>query len=149
MTTETTTETTTAAPEPIKLGWGLQPPASATFAWGARAIYSLRNHDEKFFANGKRRKTPKSVTVASIDLPYDRHEMVGGTDAERKALAKWLDTVGLKALNKCCRDAYLTGDSEDDVEFFDDKRGYAIKASPRASYGYLYIVAYKRNAQEP
>lgn len=129
---------------PLELAWGLQPPPNTPLAWGARAIYQLGSHEEKFFGNGKRRKSPKTVTTASIDLLYDRQGTARDesttSEADAKALSTWLNNVGLPKLRQLCVSEYLTGDSDDTVEFASD--GYAIKASPRGSYGYLYIVAW-------
>ncbi len=127
----------------LNLDWGLQPPPDAVLAWGARAIYRLATRDEKFFANGKRRKQPKSVTSACIDLLWDRQSLALTAEADgkdAKALTTWIDKVGLPNLRKLCEDQFLTSDSEDHVEF--ERDGYAMKASPRASYGYLYITAW-------
>jgi len=129
---------------PLALDWGLQPPPTTPLAWGARAIYKLGSHEEKFFENGKRRKNPKTVTRASIDLLWDRQgssrDEASTTEKDQKALLQWVDNIGLPELRKLCVAKYLSGSSEDEVEFASD--GYAIKASPRASYGYLYLVAW-------
>lgn len=129
---------------PLTLAFGLQPPPAVPLAWGARAIYKLGSHEEKFFGNGKRRKTPKTVMSASIDLLWDRQDVARdpakATERDAAALEQWLDKIGLPQLRKLCVEKYLTGDSEDEVEVASD--GYALKASPRASYGYLYIVAW-------
>ena len=104
-----------------KLEWGLQPPADATMAWGARAIYKP----------GEGRY--------SIDLLWDRQSMEGGTASERKALSHWINTKGLKAM-RLLAPRNLGADSGESVHWTDGK--YMIEASPRESYGYLYIVAY-------
>lgn len=113
----------------LTLMWGLQPPPDARIAWGARAIY---------------KPTSDAPGYATIDLLYDRqsadalHEV---TDAERKALANWIDRVGLPKLKRECRARYLTHDSMAEVVI--ERDGYTLKASPRASHGYLYIVVWK------
>lgn len=128
----------------LTLEWGLQPPPDTVLAWGARAIYKLGHQEEKFFGNGKRRKHPKDVTTASIDLLWDRQSAVRDetqtTTQDLNALSSWLNTIGLPALRKLCVEKYLTGDSDESVEYVGE--GYAIKASPRGSCGYLYIVAW-------
>lgn len=146
-----------------KPGWGgYEPPAGTKLAWGGRAIYKLVHVETpQKRRGGKVVQRASSRTEASIDLPYDRHEMIGPTDAptveaapslageaaraaaeaERKALAKWIDKVGIPAVRKWCVKAYVTGDSEERFTMQSD--GYTITASPRASYGYLYICAWK------
>ena len=125
----------------MKLEWGLNPvPEGVTAAWGARAIYGLEHRRNDYFNNGNRRKTPKMETVAIIELLWDRQAMVGGSDDERKALAAWVNKVGMDALRKTCALKYITAECDKTVEIHGG--GYTIKASPRASYGYLYIAAY-------
>ena len=107
--------------EPIKLEWGLQPPPSVEMAWGARAIYD-----------------PGQGQYA-IDLVPDRKSIVGGTDKEREALYRWLDTKGLKAIkHHALQNLDIT--SDETVGWSDGI--YTIAASPKASHGYLYIVAF-------
>lgn len=138
-----TTDTTTTPPTPqLTLSWGLQPPPGVRLAWGARAIYSLASNDT---VRRGGRVVRRASTTAQIDLLWDRQEAVAlpGADDEgsRKALARWLDKTGLPALRRLCRAEYLTGDSDDTVEVCRD--GYVLRASPRSSYGYLYLVAYE------
>lgn len=149
---------TTAKPE-----WaGFVPPDGTKLAWGGRAIYKLvRTDTPQKRRGGKVVQRASSRTEASIDIPYDRHEMIGPVDAptveaapsvagelaraaaeaERKALGKWIDKVGIPAVRKWCVKAYVTGDSEERFTFESD--GYTITASPCGSHGYLYICAWK------
>lgn len=96
--------------------WGLKAPEGVSVAWGARAIY-------------------RDMT---IDLLPDRQSWIG---EDRKPLMGWLNSKGIEGIRKVCDDEYLTPDSADTVTFREG--GWLIKASPRASYGYLYMVAYK------
>lgn len=146
-----------------KPAWGgYEPPAGTKLAWGGRAIYRLVHTETPQKRRGSKVvQRASSRTEASIDIPYDRHEMIGPTDAptveaapsvagelaraaaeaERKALGKWIDKVGLPAVRKWCVKAYVTGDSEERFTMQSD--GYTITASPKGSHGYLYICAWK------
>lgn len=109
--------------EPLEpLAWGRQPPEGITLAWGARAIYKYCH------------------TKPVIDLLWDRQAWRGPSDG-RAALAEWVNTKGLRAIVKACKDAGLTGASSEVVSWTDGNR--TIEASPNASYGYLYLVAYE------
>lgn len=138
-------DTTPTTPQ-LTLSWGLQPPPGVRHAWGARAIYSLSSNDT-VRRNG--RVVRRASTTAQIDLVWDRQEALALPDAVAladyeaacKALARWLNKTGLPALRRLCAKQYLTGDSDDTVEVRRD--GYVLRASPRASYGYLYLVAYR------
>lgn len=114
-------------------GWSI--PDGVTLAYGARAIYSLRE------IKRKRGRGWSMEWHIGIDLLWDRQDMVGGTDAERKAFVTWLNKTAIPALrNKCLND--FVQPSEDAVITFASD-GYAITAGPRASYGYMYITAWK------
>jgi hypothetical protein len=134
----------TAAPEPLTLAWGGPAPEGATVAWGARAIYSLKHHDTKraWAPRGKLgRVLVKAHTECMIDLLYDRQAGAGGTEADRAALGAWINRVGIPAIKRACVKSYLTGDSDESVTV--ERDGYVITASPRSSYGYLYLTAWK------
>lgn len=90
--------------------------------WGARAILS----------NGY------------VDVVWDRCQMVGGTDAERSALARWIDKVGMPAIRKLAK--AMTGDQDFEERF--EQGGYFIVANPKRSHGYLYIGAAKLVKEE-
>lgn len=131
-------------PNPTPAGWGLRPPAEYVgVRWGARAIYKLHSvteqHRQRY--GGKYRNVSKQKTVAEIDILPDRQAMLDGTEEERQALAAWYNKTGARLLEKRCLAEYLTGDSDDSVTI--DEGGYRLVASPRASYGYLYVGVWK------
>ena len=77
-----------------------------------------------------------------IDLVHDRQSWTGDKRTKaRKALLAWLNGVGLSGIREVCRETYLLADSAETVAYREG--GFVIKASPRQSYGYLYLVAYK------
>ena len=80
-----------------------------------------------------------------IDLVHDRQSWTGKRTKARKALAAWINGVGLAGIREVCRETYLPGDSAKTVTF--SEGGFVLKASPRQSYGYLYLVAYKEEGQ--
>lgn len=112
-----------------RLAFGLQPPDGAIVAWGARAI----------FRNG------------SINIPRDRWDCIGQLK-ERKS---FLRDVGahLPLICESAHEAWVNGDLQPDkggkVTLIDDPveddRHVVVEADTRASYGYLYLVAYKIN----
>jgi hypothetical protein len=122
------TATATTAPTTVKMPWGAWGhPVGAAVAWGARAIYALST-------------TPR----AEIDIPGDRQSFARdehATDADVKALEAWINTVGLPELSRRCIEQYVTSDSGEIIEF--SSFGYTLKAGPRRSHGYLYIVAWR------
>lgn len=149
--TENIPESTTL---PTALPWGLRDvvPPEARIAWGARAIYKIHHDHGEYRVRGRDaqgRKRPalcvrRPSTTVEIGLMWDRQGTgcVGDvTERERKALARWLNTKGLTALRKACVKQYVTGDTMIVIE----RDGYTIAASPRCSYGYLYISAWKVN----
>jgi hypothetical protein len=105
------------------LEFGLPPPAEATVAWGARAIFKQR---------GK-----------VIDIVWDRQDAFG-SEEWKKDLFRWLDKVGMPALEAEVED--LETDSRRTVTI--TRGNYTIKASPKGSRGYLYIVAWTRGPKE-
>ena len=107
-----------------QLTWGLAPHTGTRTAWGARAIYKLRGD------------------MVVIDLLPDRQDLFG-SKKDRQDLVKWVNRKGLKELRKRLLDQYVTESSSAFVAF-EEKKGdqsFYIEASPRASYGYLYLVA--------
>jgi hypothetical protein len=145
MTTETSTENTTTdgieldlvqrRPEfaqrfPLPEGWMM--------AWGARTIYKLLRTQDR---TSRGKLLPSFTRTASIDVLHDRHEMVGGTTAERRTFGAWIDQHGMPAIKRLCEEQEIEARDETTIEFASD--GYAIKASPNASFGYLYILAWK------
>jgi hypothetical protein len=133
------------------LEWGGPAPEGVTLAWGARAIYSLKSHDTKRgpsrFVMGERkpgRVLVKAHTECMIDLLHDRQSMIGTEpDKERERFGRWLNSKAIPAIKRACVRDYITSDCETVVTFSDPEAGYSIKASPRASYGYLYLTAWK------
>jgi hypothetical protein len=107
-----------------RLCWGLQPPEEATIAWGARAIY----------------KYHPSAAEIMIDLLHDRQSTIG-EQTELCALLDWVNETALPALKRELSRRAVTGECSETVRVVSSK-GFAIDASPNASYGYLYIVAY-------
>jgi hypothetical protein len=105
-------------------------------AWGARAIL---DHD---LVKGRRHKRePRSYGRQSrIDILWDRQSTFGGDNDQRRALSQWLNAVGLKRVLTLIDEASIDGASSATVEFADGE--YRLKAGPRASHGYLYIVAW-------
>lgn len=138
---DTTTETTTEVQElPVVPNWGITPPAGVVAAWGARAIYTENRlaHEANYTKRGQKRKRGL-VNHFDIDLCWDR-QGAAGRNGDLEELSKWLNAVALKRLAKECSDRYITRDCEEWVEFTDGR--FTLKASPRASYGYLYIGAW-------
>jgi len=99
--------------------WGLKPPEGTETAWGARAIFK-----------------PRGGPV--IDLVFNRQQAIGPKQ-DRQLLGEWLNSKGLPGLTALCKD--IAGDSDQVVLFSSD--GYVIEGCPRASFGYLYLVAFK------
>jgi len=125
----------------LKPAWGFPPPSNENVlcAWGARAIYKFN-----FDRDHRGRREPPM-----IDLLWDRQDFVPHVDAPevevalvrgKEKLQKWLNTKGLKKLATKCLKECITGDCGDVVAITDGDFG--IIASPRQSYGYLYIGAW-------
>jgi len=100
-----------------RLEWGLQAPADAKAAWGARAIF---------------KRGP------AIDVVWDRQDAFG-EEKTVQDLVEWVRTTGIPALEDATED--LSPASDQIVSIKKGKR--TIKASPRRSHGYLYIVAWE------
>lgn len=100
--------------------WGLlnRLPLSDTVpAWGARALWNGRG---------------------DLQLVHDRQSMLYGHDAQRKALATWVDTVGIPWLNATAR-RELSPTETQEVELKDGC--FRLVANANSSGGYLYIAA--------
>ena len=121
---------------PITLEWGLMtsPPLAASVAWGARALYTITTRTTN-------KRTGRVRMTASIGLLWDRMCAAGGTSADRKVLTDWLTKTGIPALERECARQYLTADSSNTIEFTEDD--FTVMASPKRSYGYLYITAWR------
>lgn len=98
--------------------FGLKPNPNVKCWWGARAIYQ----------------------DCHIDILWDRQQMTGGTEEERKELSKWIDAVGLPELRKAVKMDHLSG-GDDFLVVPEVSGNYFIMANPRKSFGYLYICA--------
>ena len=98
--------------------WGLTPLPEGELlaAWGARAIFQHRE----------------------LDFLHDRQQALG-SEKTRAILGKWIDRVGLPELKKHIK---KNGWSSSTKEVFELNRGpFMLKASPRGSYGYMYLTA--------
>lgn len=98
--------------------FGIRPASDRRCWWGARAIYTGR----------------------SIDLLRDRQQMIGEPDA-REALGSWLNLKALPLLRSLASERSLPATHEDSLVVISGD-GFCLHASPRASYGYLYIGAW-------
>ncbi len=103
--------------------WGLPMTEKHASVWSARAI----------FKPGR----PKPVEL----LP-DRQSLE--PPVESPMLLRWLNNVGLPWLQK--EAGKLSPDSRDAITMTKDL--YTIAASPCASYGYLYVSAWRKDAPE-
>ena len=102
-------------------------PPGLVAMWAARAIYSVK---------------PEPY----IDILPDRQCMYGAHQSPNaRALCDWLNTEGIKGLQAICRDLDICPHETRVVEF--SSKGFTIKGNPNASYGYLYIVAYRLPTQ--
>ena len=104
--------------------------------WGARAIYEAPH----FEGRRSERKIP-----AHIDLLYDRQSFEGHEHPEKDAFVQWVDKTALPALRKWADEKWVMGDSREVFSF--EEGSYVLKASPNASYGYLYIGAWKKGGE--
>jgi hypothetical protein len=117
-----------------KPAWGIAPPDEATLCFGARAIYKLTTRT----AN---KRTGRVETTATIELLHDRSDLVGGSEKERRVFVRWLNRVGFKHLRKECERRFVDPRGHKLVTIPGDD--FTIVADPRASYGYLYIGAWR------
>ncbi len=109
----TNTDTTTHA-----VPWGLPVPATATIAWGARAI--------------KRCGQP-------CELLWDRQGWYGGTQEERDAMSSDMNARVLPVVRDMTQ--HLMGD--DTQTYVDQIADYTVIYSCRGSCGYLYLSIYQ------
>lgn len=139
-----TTTTTTTTIKPISLMWGGFPPSpTARIAWGARAIFNLLADPVR----DRRGRLVRYQSRADLDIPYDRQEMqvaegVGECEPERRALVTWINDVGLPKIRTLIEEGDVNTGSPKIVAHASPCGRYQITASPRASHGYLYIVAW-------
>ncbi len=98
-------------------------PPGLVAMWSARAIYTVK--PEPF-----------------IDILPDRQYMYGENKGEEaKHLCEWLNSEGIRNLHAKCKELDVCPSESRVVEF--RSKGFVIKGNPNASYGYLYIVAYR------
>jgi len=98
--------------------------------WGARAIFEKG----RFEGFGKARKWAPPY----IDLVYDRQSFVGREHPKKDEFLEWLNETALPALRKWAEGVRL-----DSKEVFTFGNGvFVLKASPNASFGYMYIGAW-------
>ena len=90
--------------------------------WGARAIFH-------------------PGTKHPIELLGDRQGCKCADGLASKPLLEWLNTKGMKELQKIRAFTRLSSDSAEVVEFKDGE--FTVQCSPNASYGYLYIGAWQ------
>jgi hypothetical protein len=100
--------------------------------WGARAIFEV-GHTE-----GWGRRT--EWVPAFIDLVHDRQTAVGH---DHPKMFEFVDWVNSKALPACRKWAEVIDGGSREVFTFEEGE-YVLKASPNASYGYMYIGAWKK-----
>ena len=102
--------------------------------WGARAILN-EAHYEGFGLKMKR-------IAAYIDLLQDRQSFVGQEDPKKQEFVDWINKRALPSCRKWADDKWVMGDSREVFTF--EEGEYVLKASPNASYGYMYIGAWKK-----
>jgi hypothetical protein len=132
---DTTTEPTALTPQ-----WGYKSAAmDAVAAWGARAIYTHNRsaYEANHTKAGKIRKRGR-VPWMHVELLWDRMEAVGDADAAKK-LTAWLDKVALPKLR-----AEIELDTTEGGNYTIEDNDFTLHASPRSSYGYLYMTAWVR-----
>lgn len=134
--------------------WGLTAsiPITATLSWGARAIYrsavpsteTLKTPTGKIKMS-KGRPVTRTVYSPMIDLLHDRQGFNSlATGDERKALAEWLNTIGLAAIRALCKEHRIQpSDDGPSARVEHTSNGYTIIACPNGSHGYLYIAAWR------
>lgn len=97
--------------------WGLAPRDPSLAYWGARAIWQGGD---------------------SIDLLPDRQTINGSLD-QRRALSRWINERALPALGALLDELDLAPCDAGEVSVAGN--GYRLRADPRESGGYLYLVA--------
>src|SRR5262245_59154844 len=124
--------------------FGLPVPEGVTpvRAWGARAILRTEWVVKPVKRKGKT-VGRDSETKVSVETLADRSQYRGPdiTAPEAKAFFAWLDQKGMPTLRKTADKLGL--DPGEDTELPVDDGKYHLRANPRKSYGYLYIVAWE------
>lgn len=107
-----------------ELNWGYRPFRSID----TLAVYGART----IFQNG------------SIEFLHDRQQFLG-SEAAKSVLCKWINSKALPELKKYIREKGWTTATEEVFSF--EKGAFAMDASPRASYGYIYLTAYLKGLE--
>jgi hypothetical protein len=121
----------------VKEHWfGLKAPEGYTgVVWGARAI----------FRTMRKGNLLNMRLWYTFDIPYDRQQFNVARNQplneEARALENWINKRGVKLLASAVEKAHVKPREMGEISLEDT--GYTIRADPRASGGYLYIVAYK------
>jgi len=127
--------------------WGLSSPEISGPTWGARAIYQLATRPVTVRVKRKGRMVTVSdyKTTAEIDVPWDRCQWdLAGDEKQAKRIAAWINKSGLEKLRRECLKRCITPECDETVRI-DHKVGkvtYHVIASPKASYGYLYLAVW-------
>ncbi len=124
--------------------FGLQPDlpdnAELRMYWGARAIIQKAEWGYKTFTRkGKPVRRYTCLWPQTLDLLPDRRTVARTAEQpDKDKFFKWLNKEALPKLRKWVETVDPTG-----AEVFEYARsGYVLRASPNASYGYLYIGAW-------
>jgi hypothetical protein len=123
---------------------GIAAPERITGAtWRARAIYSLdaRTVPHRHLRGGRYITEHVTKLIATVDVLWDRQSITGGSPGDQKTLVDWLNATGLRELRERCTVSQLSPASHDQIQIRVD--GFFLLASPRRSYGYLYIGAWR------
>jgi hypothetical protein len=108
--------------------FGLQPPANATVAWGARAIVDTRDG------------------YATLDLLSDRQQF-RGDESQIPDLQAWLNQDALPEVRwRVARFEPELTDGHSRSIIVIERSGWRLMASQQASYGYLYLAAFPYTA---
>ena len=111
-------------PKGLFMWVGLQPPAEACIAQGARAIVDKRGG------------------YTTLDLLLD-HQRFRGDETRIPELSEWLNREALPELRRRVArfEPELTDGRPRSIIVF-DRDGWRLMASPQGSYAYLYLVAF-------
>lgn len=102
-------------------GFGIKPPNDVRIWWGARAIYSKE----------------------TIKLTWDRQQMVGDTETERRYFARWINNFAIPEATKIAKLMKLNVNDRDRVIKIQDKNiGYCFVGNTNCQYGYLFLGAW-------
>lgn len=105
----------------------LMPGAAPKLWWGARAIY----------------KPDAKLTSLMIELLPDRQQF-NHYEKACVSLASWINRRGLGKLRKELRLNFVAPDADRLVWVVD--KDFNLIANPKASYGYLYLAAWRNEA---